>query len=343
MTAFRILTGATSVLLGALLVWGSLHQSSDPTVLGRYSVPYAAGLALMSVALGWLVVAFARPQSRPAAWLRNAYLVLFATLLPLAAVEVGLRVFDPWGVSMFEHLPYHMQGMVDHPRLGYEHPKSVEYALGHNVVRLNAHGLRMDETVPFDKRPGERRILALGDSTTFGWGVGQGETFSDSLQRRLRASAQEQWTVINSGVNGYNTEQEVEYFFLTGRRYQPDIVILMFNANDVEPRIVPNRTTWRRYPSWPESLPELADRVRQMSYVYQLPMLLAKAQMMDLARKSGACATSVVDDPGWPNVATALARLRDACAESGIHLLVTMQSGDNRRSRRPSRPWASTC
>jgi hypothetical protein len=223
--------------------------------------------------------------------------------------------------------------MVDHPRLGYVHPTSVRYTLGCNVVRLNSHGLRMDEDVPFEKRRGERRVLVIGDSTTFGWGVSQGETFSDSLQRRLRSPAGERWTVINAGVNGYNTGQEVEYFLLTGRRYQPEIVILMFNSNDVEPRIVPNETTWRRHPSWPKSPPEFADRIRQMSYTYQLPMLLGKAQMMDIARRSGATAASMTEDPAWPGVARELARLRDACASAGIRLLVTMQSGGDSKVR----------
>jgi hypothetical protein len=219
-----------------------------------------------------------------------------------------------------------MQGMIDHATLGYVHPTSVQYSLGRNVVRLNSHGLRMDEDIAFEKRRGEQRVLVIGDSTAFGWGVSQGETFSDSLQRRLRSSRGDQWTVINAGVNGYNTSQEVEYFLLTGRRYQPDIVVLMFNSNDVEPRIVPNVTTWRRHPSWPKSLPEFANRIRQMSYTYQLPMLLGRAQMMDIARRSGAAAASVTEDPGWPGVARELARLRDACTGADIRLLVTMQS-----------------
>jgi lysophospholipase L1-like esterase len=82
-----------------------------------------------------------------------------------------------------------------------------------------------------------RRILVLGDSFTWGWGVDQGDVFSDHLQRRLPAGV----AVYNRGVNGYGTGQE--YLLLqqelAARSY--DVVVLLFFGNDVADNVNPKR------------------------------------------------------------------------------------------------------
>ena len=71
----------------------------------------------------------------------------------------------------------------------------------------------------------EKRILVLGDSVTFGWGVSQGETFSDQMEPLLQEQTGARWQVINAGVNGYNSEQEAIYLRTEGMRYSPDHVL----------------------------------------------------------------------------------------------------------------------
>jgi len=74
-----------------------------------------------------------------------------------------------------------------------------------------------------------RRVLFLGDSFTWGWGVSQGEVFSDKLQSRLAPEV----AIYNRGINGFGTSQE--YLLLQreldARHY--DAVALMFYLNDV--------------------------------------------------------------------------------------------------------------
>jgi lysophospholipase L1-like esterase len=74
-----------------------------------------------------------------------------------------------------------------------------------------------------------RRVLFLGDSFTWGWGVSQGEVFSDRLQRRLPPTT----GVYNRGVNGFGTAQEFLLMRreLANRSY--DAVALLFFVNDV--------------------------------------------------------------------------------------------------------------
>jgi lysophospholipase L1-like esterase len=228
-----------------------------------------------------------------------------------------------------------MQEMVDDPMLGYKHPASVAYSLGSNLVELNSHGLRDDE-IPYDKPVGEKRILVLGDSVTFGWGISQGETFSDRMEYFLNELSGRRWQVINSGVNGYNTEQEATYLRIEGMRYLPDFVLLVYVSNDMRPIIDPNETTWRRYPSWPSSLPEAMGRLRQLSFLFQVTTLFARVRQMDMARaattdeKSTIPARSterITDYPNWQASKAALLNISEQCEQAGIPFLVAIYGG----------------
>ena len=83
------------------------------------------------------------------------------------------------------------------------------------------------------------RIMLLGDSLTFGWGVKAEDRFSDLLEdrmnRELTNSEYERFEVINTGVGNYNTVQEVNFYEVYGRVWEPDMVILNFFINDAEP------------------------------------------------------------------------------------------------------------
>ena len=144
-----------------------------------------------------LALDIAPSQADDRGWASNIYTALISTVIVVAMTETGLRVVNPWGIEFFSTLPYHMQGMVDHPLLGYAHPKSVTYRLGNNRVSLNSNGHR-DDDMPVAKPAGERRILVLGDSVTFGWGVDQGEDFPARLEALLRQQDNRVWRVINS-------------------------------------------------------------------------------------------------------------------------------------------------
>jgi hypothetical protein len=196
--------------------------------------------------------------------------------------------------------------------------------MGRNLVTLNSHGLR-DKEIPYDKPPGEKRILLLGDSVTFGWGVSDGEPFADQMEPLLKSTTGRNWEVINAGVNGYNTQQEDACLRLEGVRYQPDIVILTFVENDLDPVIDPNSTTWRRYPSWPHSLPQAISRLTSLSYAYQAANMFVRAEQMAAQRSGdvqGHSSEGVTDDPRWPAVKTRLEGIALLCAKQNIRFIV---------------------
>jgi hypothetical protein len=85
--------------------------------------------------------------------------------------------------------------------------------------RINSKGIR-DEEVPHAKPDGEFRIVAIGDSRTFGFGVSMEEHFTTHLERAL-----EDVQVVNLGVMGFGVDQALLYLRSEGFRYEPDLVI----------------------------------------------------------------------------------------------------------------------
>jgi lysophospholipase L1-like esterase len=77
---------------------------------------------------------------------------------------------------------------------------------------------------------GDRRILVVGDSVTFGHGVGDLETFSAQLEGRLEGVA-----VLNGGVPTWNLVQEIAWIESEARALEPDMILLGFCENDFMP------------------------------------------------------------------------------------------------------------
>ena len=80
---------------------------------------------------------------------------------------------------------------------------------------------------------GHKKILAIGDSNTFGWGVPIASTFSEVLDE-LRADAD----VINLGVSGHTSFQGYEMLVKHFDQVRPDVIIASYGFNDR--RVVPS-------------------------------------------------------------------------------------------------------
>lgn len=154
-------------------------------------------------------------------------LILIGVLLACLGLEVVLRLSDAVPevgsplYSFHESDPYLGWKGGPNVRLRYRRPDF------DTLVRHDADGWRQPEP----PRPADpaRRILVLGDSFTWGWGVSQGELFTDRLQVRLSPTV----AVYNRGVIGFGTAQE---YLLLERELAAtnyDAVVLMFFINDV--------------------------------------------------------------------------------------------------------------
>lgn len=124
---------------------------------------------------------------------------------------------------------------ADIPGLGHDHRPNASAHLMGVPVSINSLGLR-DKEYSVAKPAGVTRVLMLGDSLTFGWGVKIEDTPSKMVERALNEGAGAgKYEVINAGVGNYNTVQEVTYFLHSGKELQPDVVVLNYFINDAEP------------------------------------------------------------------------------------------------------------
>jgi len=103
------------------------------------------------------------------------------------------------------------------------------------TVAVNSKGLR-DREMAYAKPPGVRRLLSVGDSFAFGYGVELDEAFCKVAAAELGPP----WEAINAGVPSWGTGDELDFLLTEGFRYEPDVVVLTcFFENDL-------RDNWNR-------------------------------------------------------------------------------------------------
>lgn len=132
--------------------------------------------------------------------------------------------------------PIHPRGMLSpDPVLGHVLTPNFEGTLSRVDFeidfRINARGLRGADLHP--RSESSVRILFLGDSTTWGWGVEAGQAYPALLGERLQARYPDtDIQVLNAGVPFYGTIDEVAFLKHRVAELDPDIVVLQFNAVD---------------------------------------------------------------------------------------------------------------
>ena len=105
--------------------------------------------------------------------------------------------------------------------------------LGHPVT-INSLGVRGPE-IPHPAQPRRRRILCFGDSITFGYGVGDRETYSCLLEQYLGPDRVE---VVNCGVTGYTSFQVARWLQQVCPKLPCDIATFCVGWNDASMRPV---------------------------------------------------------------------------------------------------------
>lgn len=101
-------------------------------------------------------------------------------------------------------------------------------------VTTNSLGLR--DYRPPHKVDNKTQILILGDSFTFGFGVLLEESYPFLLEKLLNAdsnNSNNKYEVINAGVPGYDTVQELELLKRIISHYSPKWIIVGFHPSDL--------------------------------------------------------------------------------------------------------------
>ena len=166
--------------------------------------------------------------------LLNLFLVLAGLLVACLAGELWFRVFGDHSLAgALNRLPQGPLSCYD-PLLGWSGIPHIKGSLTGDrdmeVMRvvMNGEGF-FDTRHAVAKPPGRKRILFLGDSFTIGFGVSRENRYTDRIQQILGSG----YEVINMGMWGWSTDQELLVLKEKGLKYSPDVVVLAMFLDDI--------------------------------------------------------------------------------------------------------------
>jgi hypothetical protein len=119
------------------------------------------------------------------------------------------------------------------PRVVASEDQKLVYELNKKYAGINSFGMR-DAEFDIDSIMGLYKIAVIGDSHTYSTSVkNMAETFPSQLENYLNQNiGQRTVKVLNFGVPGYNTAQELEVLKAKALTFKPKIVILQYCIND---------------------------------------------------------------------------------------------------------------
>ncbi len=168
--------------------------------------------------------------------------VLVSSVTAVLLLEIGLRLTG--AQSDFFYQPDASIGatLIPGKRGWYRSPTGPQW------IEVNSRGFR-DVEWSSSRHPGKRRIAVLGDSFTEAMQVSASAVFSRRMESLLleRCPGGQEYEVLNFGVSGFGTGQELETLRQVALELQPDLVLFYFYpSNDLydnsrELDVEPNR------------------------------------------------------------------------------------------------------
>jgi len=232
-------------------------------------------------------------------------LIIFLVMLEVS-LQIYTRLFIYYDVEMSRYA-VDIKQKSDNPKIGHVHtPNSSAYLMGVNVD-INSDGFRDDE---YDVQRNEKyRIVVLGDSLTFGWGVEKVDTFEVLLESMLSETRPTE--MINTGHGNYNTQQQVNLFKEKGLKYNPDEVLVFYFINDAE--VTPVRSSW----NW-------IAKSRSVTFLWSRVRGLLTKTTPGQTFESFYSALYEDDQPGFIAVKESFLELQGITEQRGIKLQVIM-------------------
>ena len=161
-------------------------------------------------------------------------LTIFSIIISLAIGEALIRIknlnMQNYDIEMWKY-SRELKQVSKNPILGHEHRPSSSATLQSVSIRINNQGIRGKNIGP--KQKNIKRILFLGSSITFGWGVEEEKTITQHLEKLLNKD-RISYEVINAGIGNYNAVRYSERFFSKLSQSNPDIIIVQYFVNDAE-------------------------------------------------------------------------------------------------------------
>lgn len=314
--ALRLLGITLSGALWLAFIAMALHTSRYPAFLSRYSKEYAVLLGLAAMVAGFVTL-LQIPRIYSALY-RNRFtlfwLLVVSPILTLSAIEAAMRSFNLLGSEFYSEIRRYMSVLTPDEHLYFRNPVRHRARYQGVEIETNDLGLR-DRSIDEPSGTGER-ILVLGDSVAFGWGVKVEDAFPRQLEKNLTLKGHRART-INSAVPGYNSHQELAFLNLYETRIHPDRVVLLYVDNDID-AIDPARVHMGVRPDFWKDPKGVFDYFLSMSRLYFMarhivPVLLGQANPSVPDKRSS---------PGWKDSMNCLVGIAQQCRQRAIPLVV---------------------
>ncbi len=193
----------------------------------------------------------------------KVYILLFSIVLSFCFAELVLRIHyantigrtvqDAYKIRTINR-PYYTLGYLIRPsahwKVVYELKPSMNVTFTGKKLITNSDGWREEE---FKKKDNDTfRIIGIGDSYMFGWGVEVNERYMDALEIKLNEFSQKKdYETYTLAVPGYNFVMSEEVLEKYGMALEPDMVIYEFVNNDFcLPNFLSARKTFWSYDSF---------------------------------------------------------------------------------------------
>ena len=185
-------------------------------------------VGLVVVCCEGILVLIGQPKKRQRELVMKFALAGFATVFALAIVEIAAAVL---GLGTYAHWDIN--------------PKKIDLRFHTDdfdvQVVTNGQGLR-EPTLISPRHPDRRRIVVIGDSMTFGWGVEYEQAYAKVAERTLHDKfACTDLEVINMGRPGAGPHDYLRYLRQYAVQLRPDMVVVGFLVGNDCPVIPPAR------------------------------------------------------------------------------------------------------
>jgi hypothetical protein len=267
---------------------------------------------------------------------RNAFTVLFGVALAALAGEALLQAFWPQRsmvtTGMFEPDP------AAGYRIRSNYRNEIRVPEYRTQILTDGDGFR----VPVERSaPAQecRRILAIGDSFTFGVGVEAEEAFPVLLEKGFSQKTNEPWCARNGGVGGYGPLRSARLLLSTSPAPPEILVHAIYVGNDLEDS---NPSTLLLQPKIEGGRMVAQDagvirRARRFLRIHSHLYSFLRASLYDLYLSTPLAAKSQVLDPiglvewparirerTWPAGADAIREIAAWCSANGARYLVVL-------------------
>lgn len=237
----------------------------------------------------------APPKKGPAV-LKGLAISLISTIIALALVEGAFRLYQANAPKPF---------IFNVPRYDY--------------LPESAYRARDFYYTP-EKAPGVFRIIAIGDSFTFGGKMHFDDSYSKRLERMLNLNDhQRKIEVLNWGVPGYSSLHEVELVKDAVNQFNPDLIIVQITLNDAE--LQPYRVTHK----YQNQRGKVILKNRLLKYWTSLRYIIKRLYYTNLNREYVTYHTAAFEDPtSWAGFSGAFEQMKRLLSSRNIPMLAVL-------------------